>query len=179
MARWKLLEAHYLNSPESFWEQTETDRETGKQRRKRYLVPLHLDPKVPQDWNYRPGTSHFLQGGHGEEEGAIIVCWEGKGQPRDIVFTGDPTQGMEPLDDEAKEISQKFIDSGDWLIQDANDNRTLHEVRLDNAAALLANAASKDMNADLLAMQKQMMEMMAMMAKTLEAISKPMMDRRV
>jgi hypothetical protein len=42
------------------------------------------------------------------EEGEIVVCWKDKGDPRDIVFFGDPTPDMEPLDDEAKEVSATF-----------------------------------------------------------------------
>jgi hypothetical protein len=97
--RWKLTESHYLNVPGTYWEQKETDRGTGKQVRKNYPVPLHLDVKNEADWNY---TS--IDGGLG----GIVVCWEGKGLPRDIVFEGAPTPGMEPLDAEAREESAKY-----------------------------------------------------------------------
>jgi hypothetical protein len=97
--RWKLTESHYLNVPGTTWEQKETDRMTGKQVRKTYPVPLHLDVLNEADFNY---TS--IEGG----EGGIVVCWEGRGLPRDIVFEGPPTPGMKPIDDEAREESAKY-----------------------------------------------------------------------
>lgn len=99
MARWKLTAAHYLNVPGTEWEHKETSRETGKQVRKIYPVPMHLDPKADSDWNYRP---------HMGEDGEIIVCYEGKGQPKDIVFEGLPTPDMEPLDEEARILSSRI-----------------------------------------------------------------------
>lgn len=99
MARWKLTAAHYLNVPGTEWEHKETSRETGKQVRKIYPVPLHLDPKAESDWNYRP---------HLGEDGEIIVCHAGKGQGRDITFTGPPTADMEPLDEEARILSSRI-----------------------------------------------------------------------
>jgi hypothetical protein len=99
MARWKLDSAHYLNVPGTQWEQKETARGTGKQIRKTYPVPLYLDPRDPADWNYQPS---------GDEEGRIIVCHEGMGAARDIVFVGSPTPEMTPIDDEARTISASF-----------------------------------------------------------------------
>src|SRR5215472_9767619 len=100
MARWKLIEAHYLNAvgkDQSAWESKETDRVTGRTARVVYNVPRLLDPKDQADFNYVS-----IDGG----DGGIIVCHQGKGQPRDIVFEGDPTPAMEPLDDEAIEITE-------------------------------------------------------------------------
>jgi len=69
-----------------------------------FRVPKHLDPRLEDDWNVR------INGMDGE----IHVCYEGKDDPkypdRAIVFEGNPTPGMLPLDDEAREISEKF----DW-----------------------------------------------------------------
>lgn len=90
MARWRLITPHYLNVPGIESEYKETDQQTGRQKRVTYPVPLLLDPASSPDWNY---------------PGEIIVCHEGKGQHRDIVFIGDPTLDMEPLDDEAKALS--------------------------------------------------------------------------
>ena len=100
MARWYLRNAHYLNVPGTEWEQKETNRETGKQARKIYHVPLLLDPENPADQNY-------------PSEGMVIVCHEGKGMPRDITFIGKPTPDMEPLDDEARAISE--AESKNWI----------------------------------------------------------------
>lgn len=99
MARWRLTSAHYLNVPGTEWEHKETSRETGKQIRKVYQVPRHLDPKAPEDWNFR--SSPY-------EDGDIIVCHVGKGQPKDIEFVGDPTADMEPLDEEARILSSRI-----------------------------------------------------------------------
>jgi len=61
---------------------------------------MHLDPRVADDWNFKYPNN--------EMDGEIRVCWEGKGMPDDIVFEGDPTPGMLPIDDEAKTITAKF-----------------------------------------------------------------------
>lgn len=93
MARWRLVQAHYLNGRppdlESVeWEYKETDRMTGREKRKRFIVPYYADADS-------------------------IVCYEGKGQPTDIIFSGDPTPDMDPLDDEARAISAKYKDR--WI----------------------------------------------------------------
>ena len=91
MARWKLKSAHYLNVPGTEWEYKETDQQTGRQGRKVFNVPRLLNPEDGGDCNY---------------PGEIIVCYAGKGDPRDIVFVGPPTPEMEPIDAEAKAISK-------------------------------------------------------------------------
>lgn len=87
MARWKLTEPHYLfgyppdlSDEGTEWEYKETDRITGRERRKRFKVPFYFESET-------------------------IVCLEGRGLPTDFVFEGDPTPGMQPLDDGAKAIS--------------------------------------------------------------------------
>lgn len=98
MARWKLTSAHYLNVPGTEWEYKEVSRETGRQARKVFEVPLYLDPKDPGDCNYPPDE--------------IIVTNGGTCQPRDIKFVGKPTPEMEPLDDEA--IAQTEAERPRW-----------------------------------------------------------------
>lgn len=102
MARWRLTDRHYLQVPGTEWEYKESDRETGRQARKVYEIPLYLDPKDPADWNYR------------SEESIIVSNRFDPAFRRDLVFIGPPTPDMEPLDDEAKEISQGYIDRGAW-----------------------------------------------------------------
>jgi len=103
MARWYLREAHYLNVPGTEWEYKESDRETGRQARRIYPVPLYLDPKDPADLTDR-------------ENGWVVVSHRyDKAHPRDVVFTGPPTPNMEPIDDEAQAISQSYIDKGAWI----------------------------------------------------------------
>ena len=100
MARWKLTEPHYLNVPSSRWEQTAIDSRTGKPTRKMYKVPMHLDPRIADDWNFKYPNN--------EMDGEIHVCWEGKGLPHDITFEGNPTPGMVPLDKEAEIETAKY-----------------------------------------------------------------------
>lgn len=96
MARWKLIEPHYLNVPGNEWEHQETVN--GKIHRHRFPVPRLLDPKDPTDFNY---------------PGEVIVCHEGQGLPNDLIFLGPPTPGMAPLDEEAEAISKK--ESVKWV----------------------------------------------------------------
>jgi hypothetical protein len=98
MARWRLINPHYLHVPGTEWEYKETDRSSGKQGRKIFAVPLYLDPRDNADHNY---------------PGEIIVCdKESPVYPKDILFQsarglrGEPTPEMEPLDDEAVQISR-------------------------------------------------------------------------
>lgn len=93
MARWRLTAGHYLNVPGTEIEFKETDRDTGKQVRKVYPVPLYLNPDHAQDQNY---------------PGEIVVCHVDKGQGKDIEFIGEPTADMEPMDDEARAISDSL-----------------------------------------------------------------------
>ncbi len=97
MARWKLTEPHYLKVPGTKWEYTMQNRTTGKPQRKVFDVPLYLNPEDEGDWNVREGY-----------DGYIAVCHEDKGLPSDIAFIGDPTPGMVPLDDEARELTARF-----------------------------------------------------------------------
>lgn len=104
MARWKLATAHYINCLDGAeWEYSEVDRTTGRNIRKKFPVPRLLNPLDPSDWNNKWGSRD-------NEEGEVIVCLEGKGEPRDYTFLGDPTPDMIPLDDEARAISADFAD---------------------------------------------------------------------
>lgn len=100
MARWKLMVNHYLNVEGTKWEYTETDRITGRPKRTQFSVPRYLDILDPSDWTNRVGDT-----------GEIIVS-DGKGMvgPKDIVFVGEPTPDMEPVDDEARKISNSYAD---------------------------------------------------------------------
>ena len=98
--RWRLTNPHYLNvaqlpdGTKIEWEHKETARETGRTVRKLYPVPMLLDPKDSADHNW-PGEIIVTQ----EAEGAHV-------NPRDLVFFGDPTQEMEPLNAEAEAITE-------------------------------------------------------------------------
>lgn len=100
--RWKLATAHYLKVPGIEWEYMEQGMgKKGRTLRKKFLVPLFLDPRDSGDWTETWGLSD-------NPEGHIVVCYEGKGEPKDIVFEGDPTPDMIPLDDEAKALSAQY-----------------------------------------------------------------------
>jgi len=88
-----------MTDPPVEWEHREVSRETGKQTTMKLKVPRLLEPKDPGDWT------------EGED---IVVCNGNNPQRRDIIFVGDPTPDMEPIDDEAKKITKEFIDSGKW-----------------------------------------------------------------
>jgi hypothetical protein len=95
------MAAHYLNVPGEEWEYVENDRSTGRPIRHKFAVPRLLDPKDKSCWTSRWGAGS-------DEEGEIIVCMPGKGDPKDQIFFGNPTPDMMPVDDEAKEISESF-----------------------------------------------------------------------
>lgn len=117
MARWRLINAHYINVESYFgqpveWEYKETDRNTGRANRKMFPVPLYLDPNQPSDHNY-------------PEQGEIIVCYKGKGLPRDIVFLSEPTPEMEPLDEEAEAISASLRQKWEHPIESLAPNGSM------------------------------------------------------
>lgn len=96
MARWRLTQSHYLEI-ESLddqpveWEYKEIDQNTGRSRSKRFNVPFLLDIlDVKGCWNDQSG---------------IIVSNGNNPGPRDYIFNGDPTPEMEPLDEEAQQIT--------------------------------------------------------------------------
>jgi hypothetical protein len=129
MARWKLMDAHYLAVPETEWEYRETNRETGRQARKVYEVPLHLDPKNQADWNYPA------------DEAIIVSDRFDPKYPRDHVFRGTPTPDMEPLDDEAQAISD--AERKNWIHPIEALNMTYSESRLSEFERGIAELLSK------------------------------------
>ncbi len=109
MARWKLMVAHYLNVEGTKWEYKEVSRTTGKEVRVQPTVPLYLDPRDHNDFTHKWGQQAH-PGVHSDIEGEIIVSRGPSVDPKDIVFVGDPTPDMVPLDDEAKAISATFAE---------------------------------------------------------------------
>jgi hypothetical protein len=101
MARWKLLTSHYLDTRDTQWEYKEIDQSTGREHRKQVTVPRYLDINDPGDWTNRWGNKDNAQG-------EIVVCHEGEGDAHDIVFYGDPTPDMSPVDEKAIAISASF-----------------------------------------------------------------------
>jgi hypothetical protein len=77
-----------------------------------YKVPVLLDTNNPQDFNDADG---------------IIVCFEGKGERNDITFVGNPTPDMEPLDDEAEEITAAAREKWDHPIDSLPANGGMND----------------------------------------------------
>lgn len=127
MARWKLMTPHYIFTTQiTEWEYTAVVG--GKQVRRRFTVPRFIDPNDPGDWTNRWGMANgnnFV----GNEEGITVVAYEGKGQPGDIIFSGDPTPDMMPMDDEASEISAQF--TGRWAYKPDNAEMSFSQSLVD------------------------------------------------
>ena len=100
--RWRLRTPHYIHVPmlpdgtKVEWEHKEQNRDSGRTVRKMFVVPLMLDPRDGADCNY---------------PGEVIVAQDLPDHihpPRqDIMFEGDPTPDMEPLNEAAEAISEK------------------------------------------------------------------------
>lgn len=95
MARWRLTSAHYLNVEGVEWDYAEKDQSTQRMKRVRFAVPLHLDPRDSADWNDK--ANEWIVVSNGSNPG-----------PRDIIFMGDPTPDMEPLDAEAEVLTNEW-----------------------------------------------------------------------
>ena len=75
------------------------------------------------------------------EEGEIIVCHEGKGDASDIVFMGDPTPDMSPVDDEAREISAQWEPR--WAFKPETQEGDYSQSLVDRFQSELAEAQAK------------------------------------
>lgn len=167
MARWRLAAAHYLNTGDQKWEYSEIDRTTGRPKRVQFPVPRLLNPEDPMDWNHVRSKDGF-----GKPESGEIIVAQGDHEPLDIVFVGEPTPDMVPLDDAARAITAKYekkwkhpIDSlsgtyADAMIKDLSDE--MQKVR-EQAASAQVEGMSELLTA-MTAMLKQNQEMMALLA---------------
>lgn len=131
MARWMLKDSHYLAVPGTEWEYKETNRETGRQARKVYEVPIYLNPKDASDWNYP------------QQEAIIVSNKFDPAFPRDIVFRGTPTPDMEPLDDDAQAVSD--AERKNWINPIEALNMTYSESRLSEFERNIAELMAKGM----------------------------------
>lgn len=104
MARWRLTAPHYLNVKGIEWDYVEQDQKTGRNKRQHFAVPLHLDPNDAMD--------------HNDKANEWIVVSDGNNAgPRDIIFIGQPTPDMAPLDEEAEKISAALLHKWDHPIE--------------------------------------------------------------
>jgi hypothetical protein len=163
------MQPHYLNvlrladGTEGEWVHEETNRTTGRMARKTYKVPCLLDTNNPQDYN--------------DPEG-IIVCFPDKGERTDIAFVGNPTPDMEPLDDEAEEISAKMRDKWDHPIDSLPANGGMNDREMKFMEQLMKAVGGGQAVA---VPNAEMAELKAQIAKLTEALaaqSKPT-ERRV
>jgi hypothetical protein len=164
MARWKLMTPHYLNVPNEEWEYVENDRKTGRPKRHKFSVPRYLDPKDPSCWTKTWGAK-------GDEDGEIIVCFEGKGESDDITFFGNPTPDMSPVDDEAREISAKFEEL--WRFKPENSAGEYSQSLVDKFQSELAEAQSKPQTVEVAGLA----DLVAQIGALVETVAKP--ERRV
>lgn len=169
MARWKLTEPHYLTVPGTYWEQVLTDRLTQRPVRKQYPVPLHVDPRLSDDWNYKDPDNPM--------DGWVIVTnKKDPAFPKDILIDQEPTPGMLPLDDEAKEISAKYTwTPNDRVLDNFNMDMNSNSAKiLDGLTKQLADAIVAGQAAPPSVAMTQFMEGMAVMmqqqTKLLEAL---------
>jgi hypothetical protein len=133
MARWKLVEPHYLNLVDKTeWEYGEIDM-NGRPRKIRVTVPRLLDPRDPGDWTTKWGNRDNSQG-------EIIVCQPGKGESSDLEFFGDPTPGMSPVDDEARTISASYANL--WKYKPEDSSGTYSQSLIDQFDELKASMAA-------------------------------------
>lgn len=169
MARWKLTQPHYLNTPGTTWEYIENDRTTGKPIRRSFDVPTFLHPESPSDWNYRNG-----------DEGMIVVANKiDPAYPKDYLFASDPTPDMEPMDDEARAISASFEAKWNHPIEGlpAQGNMGYSQSLLDGLQGQLADAQTKATEAQAEGMREILGTMAAMMKQNQDLIAALAADR--
>lgn len=178
-ARWKLTEAHYLKVKGIFWEHNQVDRKTGKPVRKQYPVPLFLDPLSLDDMVTHGQMDPNLPSNN-PEDWMIVVAHGESTFTKDVIFDGEPTPGMLPLNDEARAISEKFS-KGQWqptqgIDEESQRNSYANAVingLLDQVHTLKENAASggqtisgmSEFMETMQAMMKQQTEIIGMLAQ--------------
>lgn len=164
--RWKLMTSHYLMTEGWTWEYSETDRKTGRPKRKSFEVPRYIDILDPGDWTNRWGSKD-------NEDGECVVCHKGKGLDTDIVFFGDPTPDMVPQDDEARELSASFEEH--WRYKPESAEVSHSQSMIDNLQLQMAEVQAKPQQveiaglADLVAVMVESQKQQAEMMKTLAA----------
>lgn len=162
MARWKLMQPHYLNTPGTTWEYVENDRTTGKPIRRSFDVPTFLHPESPSDWNYKDGDDGYI----------VVSNRQDNAFPRDYLFASDPTPDMEPLDDEARAISASLADKWKHPIEGLPSNSGGYsQSLLDGLQGQLADAQTKATEAQAEGMRDILATMAAMMKQNQELIA--------
>jgi len=167
MARWKIMMPMYLNcigDASTSWEYKETDRSTGRERRKTLAVPRYLNPADPGDWTWNDPSAN-----RDNANGEVIVCHEGKGEGRDIAFRGDPTPDMVPVDDEAKEISAGFAER--WRYKPEASEVSYTQSMLDKFMAEKAEIEAKPQTVEVAGLSDLVAAMAAMQAQNQQLLT--------
>src|SRR6266849_5825322 len=104
MPRWKLTAKHYLHALQSGqpseWQREENNVQSGRAFRKTYPVPMFIDPDDPHCINRHLGY--------------CVIATEGSDQPGDLIVSNfKPTPDMEPLDEEARQLSE--VERPHWI----------------------------------------------------------------
>lgn len=184
MARWKLTASHYLNVPGETWEYVENDRKTGRPKRTSFPVPRLLDIGDPTCWNNVVAFDNHNK----PEVGEIIVTNKASKEfPHDIVFLGDPTPDMAPVDDEAQAISDTFIQAGKWKhpiegMEASFGDHLIVGFQAELAKAQAANARPQvegmsELLAAMTAMMKQNQEMLTAIVAKPQGATSPALRR--
>ena len=181
MARWRLAAPHYLNTGDTEWEYSEIDRTSGRPKRVKFAVPRLINPEDPSDWNYV-----YSKDGFGKPDSGECIVAQGEHEPKDIVFIGDPTPDMVPLDDEAKAISAKHASkwkhpieslSGTYADEMLKDlSKEMDEVRTKSTSAQVEGMS--ELLTAMTAMMKQNQDMMAAIIASRSAEPEPKAARR-
>ena len=170
MARWKLMQSHYLKVPvlpdgtDVEWVHEETNRTSGRTVRKRHEVGMLLDTNNPADYNDPDG---------------IIVCHEGKGEAKDYIFIGEPTPDMEPLDDEAEEITASMRDKWNHPIDSLPANGGMNDREMKFMEQMMKMMSGGQAPANAAVPNAEVEALKAQVAKLTEMISAKPTERRV
>lgn len=171
MARWLIISPHYLNvtgSQKAEWQYTEVDRTNGRKKTKNFAVPTLLDPDDPSMWTEV----------RGRDEGRICVSDGNNPADNDIIFVGEPTPDMIPIDDDAKKVSASFAKK--WVhpiegLEGSYGDQLIQQFQSELAKVQSTPATTKieGLDAVLLAMTKMMEQNQQMMAAIVGSKSEP------
>jgi hypothetical protein len=110
-------------------------------------------------------------------QGEIVVCHEGKGEKRDIVFYGDPTPDMSPLDDEARAISASFEDK--WRYKPDTAEVSYSQSMIDSFKHEQEEIASRPQQVEIAGLQELVAMMGQMMVANQELVKTALNQRRL
>lgn len=152
MARWKLIgeqSAYLKTNPPSIYTVRETDTVSGKTAQKVYEVPTEVSPGAT------------LSDGAGAHE-------------EDIIFLGDPTPDMYPLDAEAQAITEEMQHRWGQQFLGLEGNysdtigRQIADLFIDIRSGMQPTPMSAQPNSEVAALQQQVAGLMSMVQSLLK-----------